>query len=231
MTIARLMGVVLISLVIAAPFMAYFFFPEDWIPVFYRWVQAQGAIGAIVFAIVYVLICVFLLAPAELVAVAAGFVFGFWGVPLAVLAFFTAALIAFALSRHFLRARVKSWTAKRPLLGAIDAAIAEQSWLVAILLRLNPFVPPNVTNYFFGATQIGFLPYAVATFLGIIPLTAFYVYLGAVGQSLVFEQGLAPSKIALLCLGLIATAAVLYAMTRKVTQKLREMSPVREGAR
>jgi uncharacterized membrane protein YdjX (TVP38/TMEM64 family) len=229
MSARRVIGLALISVVVAAPFIAYFFFPADWIPAFYRWVQAQGVIGAFVFAIVYVIICALLLAPAELMAVAAGFLFGFWGVPLAVLSFFTAALIAFALSRHFLRARVKSWAAKRPLLVAIDAAVAEQSWIVAILLRLNPFVPPNVQNYFFGATDIGAVPYGVATFCGIIPLTAFYVYLGAVGQTLVFEQGLAPSKIALLCLGLIATVAVLYFMTRKVTQKLREMSSTGEA--
>src|SRR5438132_97755 len=82
--------------------------------------------------------------------------------------------------------------------------------------RLNPLVPPNFQNYFFGATNIAPLPYSIATFFGIMPLTAVYVYLGVVGQSLVFEEGLTPSKIALLCLGLIASAAVVYVMTKKV---------------
>jgi hypothetical protein len=56
-----------------------------------------------------------------------------------------------------------------------------------------------------------------------MPLTAVYVYLGAVGQSLVFEEGLTPSKIALLCLGLMASAAIVYVITKKVRQKLHEM--------
>jgi uncharacterized membrane protein YdjX (TVP38/TMEM64 family) len=215
---------VLIILIAGAPIISYFLFPDDWIPAFYKWIKAQGLIGALVFAIVYVIICVLLLAPAELMAVAAGFLYGSWGGALAVLSFFTAAVIAFLISRHFLRARVKAWTAKRPLLAAIDAAVAEGSWLIPILLRLNPFVPPNLQNYFFGATDIALVPYSIATFFGIMPLTAVYMYLGAVGQSLVSEEGLTPSKIALLFLGLIASAAIVYVMTKKVGHKLREMT-------
>src|SRR5436190_22876930 len=51
MSVRRLIGLALISLVVAAPFIAYVFFPADWITAFYRWVQAQGVIGAFVFAI------------------------------------------------------------------------------------------------------------------------------------------------------------------------------------
>jgi uncharacterized membrane protein YdjX (TVP38/TMEM64 family) len=219
----HLVWAILIILIAGAPFISYFLFPDDWIPAFYKWIKAQGLVGALVFAIVYVIICVLLLASAELMAVAAGFLYGPWGGALAVLSFFTAAVIAFLISRHFLRARVKAWTAKRPLLAAIDATVAEDSWLISILLRLNPFVPPNFQNYFFGATNIAPVPYGIATFFGIMPLTAVYVYLGAVGQSLVFEEGLTPSKIALLCLGLIASAAMVFVMSKKVGKKLREM--------
>jgi hypothetical protein len=54
------------------------------------------------------------------------------------------------------------------------------------------------------------------------------VYLGAIGQTLVFEQGLTSSKLALLCIGLIATVVAVYMMTRKVSQKLREMTTAQE---
>jgi uncharacterized membrane protein YdjX (TVP38/TMEM64 family) len=229
MKVRRLLWAALIIVVAGAPLISYLLFPEDWIPSFYRWVQSQGLIGALVFALIYVIICVLLLAPGELMAVAAGFLFGAWGAPLAIASAFMAAVIAFLISRHFLRARVKAWSAKRPLLAAIDAAVAEQSWFVVILLRLNPLAPPNFQNYFFGATTISFVPYTIATFLGIIPLTAVYVYLGAVGQRLVLDEGLTHSRIALLCLGLLATAIVVYVMTKKVGQKLRDLSSGREA--
>jgi uncharacterized membrane protein YdjX (TVP38/TMEM64 family) len=161
-------------------------------------------------------------------AVAAGFLFGAWGAPLAVASAFMAAVIAFLISRHFVRARVKAWSAKRPLLAAIDAAVAEESWILVILLRLNPLAPPNFQNYFFGATNIALRPYSIASFFGIIPLTAVYVYLGTVAQKLVFQEGLTPSRIALLCLGLIVTVIVIYIMTKKVGQKLRELGAAPE---
>ena len=228
MKVRRLLWAGLIIVVAAAPLISYLLFPEDWIPSFYRWVQSQGLIGALLFALIYVIVCVLLLAPGELMAVAAGFLFGAWGAPLANVSAFMTAVIAFLISRHFARERVKAWSAKRPMLAAIDAAVAEESWVLVILLRLNPLAPPNFQNYFFGATNIGFLPYSVASFFGVIPLTAVYVYLGAVGQSLVFEQGFTRSRIALLCLGLIASAVVVYVMTKKVGQKLRELSAAPE---
>jgi uncharacterized membrane protein YdjX (TVP38/TMEM64 family) len=229
MKVRRLLWAALIIVVAGAPLISYFLFPEDWIPSFYRWVQSQGIIGALAFAVIYVIICVFLLAPGELMAVAAGFLFGAWGAPLAVASAFAAAVIAFLISRHFFRARVKAWSSKRPLLAAIDAAVAEESWVLVILLRLNPLAPPNFQNYFFGATNIGLRPYSIASFFGIIPLTIIFVYLGAVGQSLMFEEGFTPHKFALLCLGLIASAAVVYIMTKKVGQKLRELSATPEA--
>jgi uncharacterized membrane protein YdjX (TVP38/TMEM64 family) len=211
-------------LVASAPFIAYFVLPDGCIPSFYKWIQTQGAIGALVFAIVYVIICVFLLAPGELMSVAAGFLFGTWGAPLALLSSFAAALIAFLISRHFLRAKVKAWAAKRPLFLAIDAAAAEESWFLVVLLRLNPLVPPNLQNYFLGATNIGFVPYSIATFFGLMPLTAVYVYVGAVAQSIAFDASFSSAKVALLCVGFAVSAVVIYVMTKKAGEKLREMS-------
>jgi len=228
MNARRLVWAVPIGLVAAAPIISYFVFPDDFLPAFYAWIREHGTVGVLIFAVVYVVICVFLLAPGELVSAAAGFLFGAWGAPLAVISHFIAALIGFLISRYFLRARVKAWTTKHRLFAAIDAAAAEHSWVLVLLLRLNPLAPPNIQNYFFGATNIGLLPYSVATFFGIIPLTVAYVYLGAIGQTLVFEQGITSSKLALLCIGLIATAVAVYMMTRKVSQKLREMTTAQE---
>jgi uncharacterized membrane protein YdjX (TVP38/TMEM64 family) len=170
-----------------------------------------------------VAIAVLLLAPSELLWVAAGVVFGAWGVPLVVVSALAASLIAFFLSRHVLRPKVKLLLAKRPLLRAIDAAIGSQSWQVAILVRLNALVPFNFQNYFFGATDIGLVPYAITTFFGIMPFAAMYVYLGIVGRSLAIEGGLGASNIALLLLSLLTTAALIYLVGRKTKQKLQEM--------
>jgi uncharacterized membrane protein YdjX (TVP38/TMEM64 family) len=208
---------------------AYYFLPiKELLRSFTGWAQAQGALGVIAFALLYVAVSVTLLAPAELMSVAAGVVYGAWGAPLVVLSAVIAAMLAFMISRYMLRSRVRAFVARRPLLGAIDAALEEEGWQIALLLRLNALIPFNFQNYFFGITDIGLLAYAITTFLGVIPLTAMYVYLGSLGQSLAADEDFVPSKIAFLSFSLAVTAAVVYLVTRKVKGKLQEMSAAQE---
>ena len=69
---------------------------------FNEWIKAQGVAGVFAFAIVDVVIAVLLLAPSELMWVAAGVVFDAWGAPLVVVSSLVASLVAFLLSRHAL---------------------------------------------------------------------------------------------------------------------------------
>ena len=101
-----------------------------------------------------------------------------------------------------------------------------QSWQVAILLRLNALVPFNFQNYFFGATDIGLVPYTITTLLGIMPFTAMYVYLGTVGRTIAFTEGFGASNITLLLFSLLATAGLIYLVGRKTKKKLEEMTAV-----
>jgi uncharacterized membrane protein YdjX (TVP38/TMEM64 family) len=85
-------------------------------------------------------------------------------------------------------------------------------------------------NYFCGMTQVCFTPYLLATFIGSIPVTAMYVYLGILGQA-VAGGTIGPLQWALLGLGLLATVAVTILITRKVRPKLeRSGSPKGEAA-
>ena len=135
-------------------------------------------------------------------------------------------LVVFLLSRHVLRPKVRLLVARRPLLRAIDAAIGSHSWQVAMLLRLNALVPFNFQNYFFGATDIGLVPYTITTLFGIVPFTTMYVYLGTVGRTIAFNDGFGASNIAYLLLGLLATACLICLVARKTKQKLEEMTAV-----
>jgi uncharacterized membrane protein YdjX (TVP38/TMEM64 family) len=183
---------------------------------------SSGAAGALAFAIVYVVSAVLLLAPSELMWIAAGVVFGAWAAPLVVVSSLVESLVVFLLSRHVLRPKVRLLLESRPLLRALDAAIRAESWKVGILLRLNALVPFNFQNYFFGATDIGLLPYTITTFFGVMPFTAMYVYLGTVGRTIAFEEGLGASNISLLLFGLLAIAGLIYLLARRTKQKLRE---------
>jgi uncharacterized membrane protein YdjX (TVP38/TMEM64 family) len=94
------------------------------------------------------------------------------------------------------RERVKVLAQKRPLLQAIDRAVGDEGWKVVALLRLNPLVPFNLRNYFFGATDIGLVPYMITTFFGIMPGSAMYIYLGTLGQTVAGTEDRGFAKIA-----------------------------------
>jgi uncharacterized membrane protein YdjX (TVP38/TMEM64 family) len=202
----------------------YYLYCHGFLLSFDEWIKAQGAAGVFAFAITYVVIAVFLLAPSELMWTTAGVIFGAWGAPLVVASSVVESLVVFLLSRHVLRPRVRLLLAKRPLLRAIDAAISSRSWEVAFLLRLNALVPFNFQNYLFGATDIGLVPYTITTLVGIMPLTAMYVYLGTVGRTIAFNEGFGASNIALLFFSLLAMAGLIYLVGRKTKQKLEEMT-------
>ena len=65
----------------------------------------------------------------------------------------------------------------------MNEAVSKEGWKIVALLRLSPLVPFNLQNYFYGITDIGLLHYVPATFVGIMPGTMLYVYLGAAGTA------------------------------------------------
>src|SRR5262249_55487262 len=174
---------VLLAALLIAVAIGWFALPiRQWIEAFDVWIAALGMRGVLLFALVYV-VAVVLLAPAEFLSIAAGFLFGAWGFPLVVVAAARrGAVWAFLVRGYGVGMILRRFLRNKPRYAAIDRAVAEEGWKIVALLRLNPLVPFNLQNYFFGATDVGFVPYAVATFLGIMPGAAFYVYLGTLGR-------------------------------------------------
>lgn len=174
--------------------------------------------GAVVFAAIYVLGRV-VLAPEALLTAAAGFAYGFWGLPIVVVAATAGASLAFLIARHLARDTGGRLIETRRNIAAIDRAVAEDGWKSAALLRLSPLVPFNVQNYLFGGTAIRFRHFVASTFVGIIPGAALYTYLGVLGDA-VDGGGLA--KWVLSGAGLAATAAAVTLVARKARAKLRD---------
>ena len=195
---------------------AWFLLPvHAWIDGFVGWIGGLGAWGPVLYALAYALVLV-VMAPGGPLSIGAGLAFGMWGVPVVLAGATAGAGLAFLVSRHVLRGRVRAMVDRRPALRAVDEAVAEGGWRIVGLLRLSPLVPFNLQNYFFGVTRVGFWPYLAATFVGIAPGAVLYVYLGAVGRSIGGGAGgSGPAKWALIGLGLVATVAVTVLVGRK----------------
>jgi uncharacterized membrane protein YdjX (TVP38/TMEM64 family)/Fe-S oxidoreductase len=98
-----------------------------------------------------------------------GILFGpYWGVVYAITGATAGACVAFLVSRYSAR----RWIERR-LVGSrwrkLDADVACHGWKVVAFTRLVPLFPFNLLNYALGLTKIGFLPFAVTTFVCMLP--------------------------------------------------------------
>ena len=97
------------------------------------------------------------------------------------------------------------------------------------LLRLSPVVPFNVLNYAFGVTRVSLRDYVVASWIGMMPGTLLYVYLGSIAGDLAGAGGRAsrtPAEWAFYAVGLVATIAVTVFVTRLARRALAERVPL-----
>lgn len=193
---------------------------KDWVKAFSDYVQTLGALGVVLFIAVYALATVLFL-PGWIFTVSAGLIYGVVGGTAVALAGATiGATLAFLCGRYLVRERVKAATKGNKKFEAIDAAIGDQGWKIVGLLRLSPLIPFNLSNYFYGVTAVGFLPYLIASAVGMLPGTLLYAYLGGAGKAGLTGGGGSPLKYVFLGLGLVATIGVTFIVSRAAKKAL-----------
>ena len=186
------------------------------------WIVSLGVLGILAFALIYVVFTV-VLGPASALTLMAGLVYGVWGFPLVILSGTLGAAVAFLIGRYLAYERVNRWLTSKPRLLALNGAVSEQGWRVVALMRLSPILPYGVQNYLFSVTHIGFVPYVLATIVGIMPATALYVYIGSLGQAIGTAGTL---QWVLVAVGLVVTAAVALVIGQRANAALARQSGV-----
>jgi uncharacterized membrane protein YdjX (TVP38/TMEM64 family) len=203
----------------------------SWIETFRDWVAQQGIWGHVIFAAVYAVGTV-ALAPGALLTLAAGVAFGLRGFPTVVIGATIGAALAFLVGRYFARGWVERQIQQSRIFRAIDKAIEADGWKIVGLMRLSPLVPFNLQNYFFGVTKVGFWPYLITTFFGIMPGALLYVWIGSLGAAAGMSTGGEASlyKNIAYSVGLAATALVTILVSRKARQKLKQFGVDEQNA-
>ncbi|MFY9551542.1 MAG: TVP38/TMEM64 family protein [Thermoanaerobaculia bacterium] len=224
MTAARWKWIALGALVVGL-FAAWRVLPlGQWLKDFQAWIEGLGPLGGVLFGLAYV-VGALLFVPGAVLTIGAGYLFGLgWGVVVVSLASTAAAALAFLIARHLARERVETLARKNPKFAALDRAIGKNDWKVIFLLRLSPLIPFSISNYLYGLTSVRFAPYVLASWIGMLPGTFLYVYLGAAGKSLGEKQEKSPWEWALLGAGLLATIAVTVILTRVAKKELGKTS-------
>ena len=150
-----------------------------------------GDAGGAGWAAMALVVALVLLAPVprSAVSVLVGLVAGFWtGVAVAFAGGLLAAVVAFGLSRGLGRSAVLRLAGRR--LARADGLVSDRGFLAVLTGRLLPVLPFVAVSYGAGLTGVRFVPYLLATAIGLVPSTLLQVGVGASAAFLV-EQATA----------------------------------------
>ncbi|KAL7552506.1 hypothetical protein ACHAWF_015753, partial [Thalassiosira exigua] len=158
-----------------------------WLDDLLGWLSDHPVGGGVSFVGVFLVasLCFF---PTPLLSLGAGFVYiELYGLGRGIAAAFAVcylgcllgAAVCFARSRYLMRALVVRFSAKYPVVRAVDRAFETSGMRLFLLLRLSPAMPFNALNYIGGITSIGFRNYWWATFYGIVPNLLWTIFVGA----------------------------------------------------
>lgn len=188
------------------------------------WTASAGPLGQAAFVGLYILACVAFL-PGSVLTLGAGAAFGLWkGFVLVSIGSTLGACAAFLTGRYLLR----DWATRRlaafPAFAAVAASVGQEGWRVVLLTRLSPVLPFNLLNYGYGLTTVGLGEYALASWLGMLPGTFLYVYLGAAAgeAARAGTRARTPAEWGLFATGLAATAVAAWLVGRTAKKALAE---------
>lgn len=198
---------------------------DEWLREIKARIDQLGPESAVIYAFLYAAAAV-LFVPGWILTIGAGFICGVGrGAIAASLGSTMGAAISFLIARYVARDKVASFARRNEKFRAVDYAIERQGWKIVFLLRLNPFIPFNLSNYLYGLTAIPFRPYLLASWIAMFPETLLYVYLGAGGKAgfdaATGQGALGSLHLILVWVGLLATVIATWSVSRLARRALR----------
>ncbi len=223
---SKVKSILILLAVIGLMAAAKYFHVQELLKKSLDWIAGLGPLGFLIFVGIYILACVFFI-PGSVLTLGAGVLFGVLkGSVLVSVASTLGATSAFLVGRYLAR----GWVAKKiegnAKFKAIDEAVAQEGWKIVGLTRLSPVFPFNLLNYAFGLTQVSLRHYFFASWVGMMPGTVMYVYIGSLAGDLATlgTQGRTrtPGEWALYAVGLAATVVVTVYVTTIARKALKK---------
>ena len=217
------LGILLAAALVAA---GRFFHVQDLLSTALERIRGLGTLGPVIFVLTYILASVFFL-PGSVLTLGAGAIFGVVkGSILVSIAATLGATSAFLVGRYLARGWVERKIERNHKFKAIDETVAREGWKIVGLTRLSPIFPFNLLNYAYGITKVSLRDYFFASWIGMLPGTVMYVYIGSLaGDLATLGTGGGPATTAqwmLRVVGLLATVAVTLYVTRIARRALQE---------
>jgi len=172
-----------------------------------------GIWAPLIYIVIYAIGTV-LFAPGSLFSVAGGAIFGpVLGTFLNLVGATIGASGAFLIARYL----AGDWVAKKTggRLKRMIEGVENEGWRFVAFVRLVPVFPFNLSNYAFGLTRIGLVPYIITSFITMSPGALAYTWLGYAGREALDGNGSA-IRYGLLSLGLLAAIAFLPRIIKRM---------------
>ena len=216
----RIVKIILLIIILAGLIVVFKTFPvKEWLVGengLITWIEQQGTLGYLIFIGVYILLTV-LAGPAWLLTIAAGLVYGLiGGTVLVSIGSILGATAAFLIGRYLARDAIARKVEQNVKFKSIDDAVGERGFFIVLLTRLSPIFPFTLLNYAYGLTKVNLTKYFFASWIGMLPGTVMYVYIGSLGNAV--TEGADTGKLILKIAGFAATVAVTIYIT-KVARK------------
>jgi uncharacterized membrane protein YdjX (TVP38/TMEM64 family) len=218
---------IIIILAVIAIVVILFTLPiKDYMQQGLEWTESLGVWGPVFVALFYIVACILFL-PGSIITLGAGALFGLvTGLITVSIGSVLGASAAFLVGRTLARKSIESKVSGNARFSAIDEAVGKQGFKIVFLTRLSPIFPFNLLNYAFGLTKVGFWQYLFASWIGMLPGTIMYVYLGSAAGSLANAAAGNVEKTTgqqvLFWVGLAATVVVATYVTKVARKALAE---------
>ncbi|XP_058759354.1 uncharacterized protein LOC131632621 [Vicia villosa] len=186
---------------------------------FLIWVDHDlGAWGPLALAIAYIPLTI-LAVPASVLTLGGGYLFG---LPIGIIAdsigatlgAVAAFLLGGTIGKSFVVAKLKDY----PQFKSVSIAIQRSGFKIVFLLRLVPLLPFNMLNYLLSVTPVSLWEYALASWLGMMPITVALVYAGTTLKDLsdVTQGGgeLSTTRWAFIILSLVISVVLMICVTK-----------------
>lgn len=158
----------------------------------------------LVWVLVFAMLSAFFF-PVAILSLASGALFGVgWGTVFTLLGATAGATLSLFLGRNWLFSRLEKQLGPRA--EALRQRVDSEGWRFVAFTRLLPLMPFALLNFSFGLTHIRIIPYALTTFVFMLPARWAYAYAGDVGWS-VFEQQFIEYRWPVVVLGLMLMLA------------------------
>mmetsp|Transcript_5577 Transcript_5577/g.9803 ORF Transcript_5577/g.9803 Transcript_5577/m.9803 type:complete len:333 (-) Transcript_5577:1072-2070(-) len=194
---------------------------------FEKFIRGSDAVsGMVMFTAAYAAL-VILAVPSSPITFAAGFLFGsVKGVCLSMVGSCIAAACSLVAARFFgAQNRIWSWVEhwlSPARVHAFDSAITRDAFRFVFFVRLSPAFPFGLSNYVFAVSSVPFLPYVIASMLGILPGTILLAASGSLADNLVLNRANVMNSELLTVVGIVASILVFVIVTRAVSKSLTE---------